>query len=473
MEKMKPIPWATTDIIQATGGTLVCGDANRSFAGISIDSRTIAIDDFFVAIKGTNYDGHNFIPEVITKGIGGIILKEEKAAEFISSQWKEKGIVCVTVKETTRALGDLAAFNRRRSHVSVIAITGSNGKTTTREMTAAIVSQSFEILATSGNLNNEIGLPLTLLKLCPGHQWAVLELAMNHPGEIGRLAEICSPDIGVITNIGSAHLEGLGSIEGVMRAKGELLEKIKPEGTAVLNADDSNVLKLAKARRWNLVLFGKSDQADVRASAINENGLGTRFTLTSPLESIVVNLKIPGHFMVSNALAASTVGYALGFTAREIKTGLENTKTAQGRMNIHKTHGGVHIIDDTYNANPDSMTAALQTLIALKGNQRAVLVAGDMLELGAHSEHMHRKIGTLSAGLHISKIYFTGEFGEAVQAGARENGMALEDIYIGPKGNIVERLTDWLMPGDWVLVKGSRAMGMEKIVQALKHRYSN
>ncbi len=266
MEQMKPIPWTTKDIIQATGGTLVCGDANRSFTGISIDSRTLSIDELFVAIKGNNYDGHSFIPEVITKGIGGIILRDEKAAEFISSEWKEKGIVCVTVKETTRALGDLAAFNRRRSNVSVIAITGSNGKTTTREMTASIVSQSFEILATRDNLNNEIGLPLTLLKLCPGHQWAVLELATNHPGEIGRLAEICSPDIGVITNIGSAHLEGLGSIEGVMRAKGELLEKIKPEGTAVLNADDSRVLKLAQARRWNLVLFGKSDRADIRAS---------------------------------------------------------------------------------------------------------------------------------------------------------------------------------------------------------------
>ncbi len=466
------MPWTTEEIVQATNGRLVCGNINRLFGGISIDSRAISIKDLFVAIKGKVFDGHNFISEVIRKGIGGIIIQDEKTRELISSECKKKGIVCVAVKETIRALGDLAAFNRKRSNVSVVAITGSNGKTTTRELTTSIISQDDDVLATSGNLNNEIGLPLTLLRLSSKHRWAVLELAMNRPGEISRLAEICSPDIGVITNIGPAHLEGLGSIDGVMRAKGELLEKIKSDGTAVLNADDPRVLHLAYPKRWNLILFGESEKAQVRALSINENGLGTRFTLMLPSESIVVRLGIPGSFMVSNALAAAAVGSVIGIPTQRIKNGLENARPIQGRMNIHKTYRGVNIIDDTYNANPNSMEAAIKTLEGLRGNSRAVLVAGDMLELGAHAEAMHRYIGTLSARLHISRIYLTGKYAIAVQSSAKENGMALEDIYIGSKEDIVEKLTHWLQPGDWVLGKGSRAMEMEKIVQALKNIYN-
>ena len=212
-------------MLAATGGNLLCGDRRQVFAGISIDSRSIADGSLFVAIRGQVHDGHRFIPEVVAEGVRGIIVDGSKVETLALDDLKRQGIVVIAVKETTRALGDLAGFNRKRAGVSVVAITGSNGKTSTKELTAAVVSRRYRTLSTSGNLNNEIGMPLTLLKLEPLHQWAVLELGINHPGEIRRLAEICRPDMGIITNIGSAHLEGLGSIDGVMRAKGELLEK--------------------------------------------------------------------------------------------------------------------------------------------------------------------------------------------------------------------------------------------------------
>ena len=272
----------------------------------------------------------------------------------------------MAVKNTTKALGDLACFHRKRANASVVAITGSNGKTTTREMTATVARQRFATLSSQGNFNNEIGLPLTLLKLNHGHKWAVVELGMNAPGEIARLGEICMPDIGVITNIGPAHLEGVGSIEGVMRAKGEILDKIKAGGTAVLNSDDHRVMHLAGKTSSDVIFYGISGETTIRAEAIVEKDLCTSFRLALPEETIGIDLKIPGIFMVSNALAAAAVGYKLGLSAKEIKAGLEDFKPIGQRMNILHTSAGINLIDDTYNANLASMEAALKTLITLK-----------------------------------------------------------------------------------------------------------
>ena len=463
----KPIPWTTAEIFEATKGNLLYGDINRVFAGVSIDSRRIDPDDLFVAIKGDVHDGHSFAGDVIADGVAGLIINKDKAAAMPGQLCQKKGLVCVTVTDTTKALGDLAAFQRQRSNASVVAITGSNGKTTTRTMTAAVVAQCFSTLTTSGNLNNEIGLPLTLLNLNPHHQWAVVELGINRPGEIERLGEICSPKIGLITNIGPAHLEGLGSIDAVMRAKGELLTKIKPAGTAVLNADDPKLLQLADQTSANVVLFGLSKNAQIRGRSIRKKGLGLSFTLQMPSESISIDIETPGRFMVSNALAAAAVGYLLGASARQIKTGLESFVPVQGRLNIHKTHKGIYIIDDTYNANPGSMSAAIETLKSLKGDGRGVMVVGDMLELGQHSESLHYKIGILCAKSKISRIYATGKFAESVAAGAREEDMDSGNIILGTKEAIYESIIGWLDPGDWVLVKGSRSMAMEKIAEKL------
>lgn len=469
----KPIPWTALQILEATKGEILCGGTEHFFSGVSIDSRRIFPGDLFVAIQGEVHDGHDFVKDVVESGVCGLLINKNKADVFLSDlrvreEWRQKGPLCVAVKDTTKALGDLTAFQRRRSDVSVIAITGSNGKTTTKEMTNGIISRCFRTLATIGNFNNQIGLPLTLLKLNRSHQWSVLELGMNHPGEIRRLSEICMPDIGVITNIGPAHLEKLGSLKGVMDAKAELLENIKPNGTVVLNADDPNLSDLCRRTSKKVLRFGFSEDADIRAISVKKKRFGTSFILSMPTETLDIDLKIPGAFMISNALAAASAAYLLGLKAQDIKAGLEEFKSVQGRMNVFKIKSGIHIIDDTYNANPSSMESAIMTLKSMKGSHRGVLVAGDMHELGDYAESMHKKIGSVAAGIGISGLYLTGRFAGSVAAGAQRNGMKCQDIFTGTKQEIVEELKYTLGPDDWVLVKGSRTMAMEQVVQDLR-----
>lgn len=462
-----PIPWRVTEIIDATKGQLFCGDLGHTFAGVSIDSRKITTGDLFVAIKGEIHDGHSFIKSVIEQGIKGCLIDQRKTDILSKAEWTDTGVVCITVDDTTKALGDMASFNRGRTRVSVIAITGSNGKTTTRKMTSDVVSRRFCTLSTQGNLNNDIGLPLTLLNLSKDHQWAVVELGMNRPGEIERLAEICLPDIGLITNIGPAHLEGLGSMEAVTKAKAELLGKIKPDGMAILNADDSRLMKLAEVTPINVLLFGVSRDAAIRAEFVEEKGEGLSFSLVLPDETISVHLNTPAMFMISNALAAAAAGHLLGLTAAEIKSGIEAFKPVQGRMNIHKTGKGIHIIDDTYNANPGSMQAAITTLTSLRGKKKGFLIVGDMLELGEHSASMHQKIGAVAARSEISGLYVTGKYAEDIAKGALEEHMNPGNIFKGTHEEIIDAVIDRLSADDWVLVKGSRGMTMEKVVQGL------
>ena len=469
MKAFEPIPWSLDDILTATGGKLTAPTADRAFAGISIDSRTIAADELYVAIVGRNHDGHKFIRNSIAGGATGALVHRDNTSVCADPVFDRKNLPCIAVPDTTRALGDLAGFQRRRAEISLVAVTGSNGKTSTREMMTAVAAQKFALLTTRGNLNNEIGLPLTLLRLSRDHRWAIVELAMNRPGEIRRLTDICAPDIGVITNIGPAHLQGLGSIEGVMHAKGELLETMHAGATAVLNADDPRVSRLAAIGPSHIVTFGRTPTADVRAESIAADGLTTRFTLVLPDGRIDVHLMVPGLFMVSNALAAAAVGMLMGLDADRIRNGLESFQAVSGRMHVFKT-GGIGIVDDTYNANPGSMEAAINTLSLLKGNRRAVLVAGDMLELGRESASLHRQIGKLAARAHIDGICPYGRYADVVAAGARDAGMNPGDIIPGDKKKIVAHLVSWLKPGDWVLVKASRAMGMESVVRDLKAR---
>lgn len=461
---MKKVSWTVSDILQATQGDLVDGDRMRRFSGISIDSRKISPNELFIAIIGQNHDGHRFIDEVIDLGVRGIVMNKSQPTGDLREKWKAAGVVFIAVSDTRRAIGDLAAFHRNRFAIPVVAITGSNGKTTTKEMTAAVASTTFHTLSTAGNLNNDIGLPLTLFNLNQNHELAVLELGTNHPGEIERLAEICRPDIGVITNIGPSHLEGLGSIEGVMRAKGELLDKIKPSGTAVLNADDSRSLLLGKTSPVDVLFFGLSERAVIKAESLKKTETGTSFLLTMPDCRIPVHLSVPGTFMVSNALAAAAVGSLLRVPSGDIRSGLEHFIPARGRMNVIETKIGVRIIDDSYNANPVSMEAAISTLSCLKGERRGFLIAGDMFELGSSAESMHEYIGAVSARSKISRLYAVGKFSQALAKGARNNGMNSENIFMGSQDQVFQDLVRRLSPDDWVLVKGSRAMALEKFV---------
>lgn len=463
------IPWTVSEILEATCGSLISGNRKEMFMGVSIDSRTIAAANVFVAIMGERHDGHHFIEDAVQKGVKGFVVSKSEAVVLPHKNEDFKKLIFIGVRDTTKALGDMASFNRIRSKIHVTAITGSNGKTTTRKMTTAVVRRRFSALSSHGNFNNQIGLPLTLLNLSPEHRWAVLEMGANHPGEIAYLAGICRPDIGVITNVGPAHLEGFGSLDGVASAKGELLDYMAIDGVAVLNAEDERVGSMAGRAPGKILFYGTSKKAQIRASNIVEQNRGTLFTLELPEEQIDIYLKIPGSFMVLNALAAATVGYQIGLNIVEIKKALENDfEPAQARMNIVETKNGIHIIDDTYNANPDSMAGALKTLKSLRGNQRSVFVAGDMFELGEHAPALHEKIGQIAADIQISRLYAAGSHAGKLADGAIANGMPKENIFLGTKEEILSDLNNWLKAGDWVLVKGSRGMGMEQVVKGLK-----
>jgi UDP-N-acetylmuramoyl-tripeptide--D-alanyl-D-alanine ligase len=460
-------PWITSEIVEAVQGTLLSGNPARAFAEISTDSRTIHAGNCFLAIEGDVYDGHTFVQDVLNKDVKGLIInkdhKDSLEWDFIEAQ----GIVSIGVADTLTALGALAAYHRRRSTASVVAITGSNGKTSTRAMAAEALAKRFTILSPEGNFNNEVGLPLTLFRLNPSHEWAVLELGMNHPGEISRLGDICRPDIGLITNIGPAHLEGLGSLEGVMHAKGELLDKIKPNGKTILNADDPMTLHLTKKISKKPILFGLSDTADIRGVDISAHSDGISFTLDIRREQTRINLCVPGKFMVTNALAAASIAHVVGIPLPEIKSALENFSPIKGRMNLHRMNDGITLIDDTYNANPVSMKAAIRTLQELKKKNRGIVVLGDMLELGESSWSLHRETGLFAARAGISMLYATGEYADALAQGASEGGMAAKNIFSGAKADIFRNVMKVLASDDWVLVKGSRGMRMETLVKEL------
>ena len=462
---MKTLSLSVGDILNATQGEVMAGDQKVRFSGVSIDSRQIAADDLFVAIKGEHHDGHAFIKDVFNKGVKGIIVQKNLFHQLQIET--EKDVICIGVSDTVKALGDLAHFHLRQFDIPVVAITGSNGKTSTKEMTVCILGQKFNVLATAGNFNNEIGLPLTLFRLNEKHQMAVLELGMNHPGEIYRLGKICVPDMGVITNIGHSHLEGLGSIEAVKNAKGELLETLSSNGRAILNADDPNVMALGARTSAETITYGENAEALIRAESIRMDGATLNFRLLLPNDDIEINLKIPGKFMVANALAAAAVGYVSGVSGSEIKKGLEAFIPVKGRLNILRSPSGINIVDDTYNANPSSMKAAVSTLMELSPGKRKIACLGDMLELGDFSERLHDEIGEFIGRKELIRLFLTGDFAKNIAKGAKASGMNPQNIFIGAQEEILPELKTCLKADDWVLVKGSRSTHMEKIVNGL------
>jgi UDP-N-acetylmuramoyl-tripeptide--D-alanyl-D-alanine ligase len=461
--------WNVRQALEATGGTLQYGSYDTAFSGISIDSRTTCQGDLFIAIIGASHDGHRHTEKGITLGQKGVIINKSNKIDLPHDRWRRHGFFCISVEDTTRALGDLAGYHLKRAGLPVVAITGSNGKTSTRRMTMAVMEQKFSVLGTKGNFNNEIGLPLTLLRCRHDHTLAVLELGMNHFGEIRRLADICKPDIGVITNVGPAHLEGVGSIEGVARAKGELLEHIKPDGTVVLNADDIHLGHLAENCKHKRCFFGFCKTADVGAENVEYGPQYTSFTLRLPHAQKEVTLPAPGRFMVTNALAAAACGYLMGLTLKQIVAGLESYRSQKGRLDISVTAIGIHLIDDTYNANPASMKAALELLAQVKGSSRGIFVCGDMFELGEKAEGLHHDLGLTAAKTGVDRLYATGQYASVIAKGAQKEGLNTERILIGTKAEITSALATQLQTDDWVLVKGSRAMAMETVSEAIKN----
>jgi len=465
--KTQPFQWTASDICDAVNGQHLFGESPHPFLNISIDSRQVDKHSLFVAIPGDRFDTHQFISSMIHKPIHGIVIQHDKVSEEQINLWKSKNLLCIAVPNTIKALGDLAHYQRMKWGGSVVGITGTNGKTSVKELTASVLTTTFNTIKTQGNFNNHIGVPKTLFQIQWQHEWAVVEMGMNHLGEIAYLAKISKPNVGIVTNIGPGHLEGVQSIDGVTQAKRELIQNLDKNGMAILNADDPRVMGFKENCVCSVITYGLSSQADISARDISETACGSNFLLTTPQNSIAIQFPGPGQFMISNALAASAIGYALTIPLTEIKTALESYEPIQGRTMIQHIDN-IHIIDDTYNANPASMKAAIDSLKALCKGYNSYFICGDMYELGTHSSQYHKEIGAYAAASGVNKIFATGSFSTDVCDGAIEAGMHQNDLFCGSLDEITRQVISMVDSGDWLLVKGSRAMKMEHIIEQIK-----
>lgn len=439
-------------IIEATGGRLLSGEA-RAFDGVSIDSRTIRDDDIFFALRGERFNGHDFLNDALSRAGGAVIDSFPRALPANKT--------IIQVKDTLRALQDLAHYRRTRLNIPVVAITGSNGKTTTKEMTHSILSRRFNAFKNKGNLNNHIGLPLSLAGVAPDVEVIVLELGMNAPGEIKRLCEIALPSHGIITNIGSAHIGMLGSRYAIRDAKLEILNGLS---TVVLNGDDDFLMEGVRDFGGEVITFSINNDSHVMAKDIHSTDKGNSFTLSfRDSADVPVSLNIRGLFNVYNALAASAICFSLGVSAEDIKSALEAYTAFPMRFEVIEKND-ITVINDSYNANPASVREALKELSALNKG-RAVAVLGDMFELGEFSEDEHRTVGRIVSDLGIGALVAVGEM----------MSLAAEEIHIKKEKKPLvftfknaeeagKNIKDILKRGDTVLIKGSRSMGMEKIL---------
>jgi UDP-N-acetylmuramoyl-tripeptide--D-alanyl-D-alanine ligase len=464
--------FTTQEILAATGGTLIHHGAAAVFSGVSTDSRTCQIGELFIPLQGERHDGHDYIPAALSRGAAGVLVAQAAPGQARAPvlQTIPQEVAVIAVEDTLAALGDLAHAWRQRFHIPLVAITGSCGKTTTKEMTAAVLSQRFKVHKNELNLNNLIGLPLTLLGLDPEHEAAVVELGMNAFGEIRRLTQIANPTVGVLLNVYPAHTEGVGDVAGVARAKGELVETIDRDSLLVVNADDPWLAQRARHFPGRTLGFGLEPGANLQARERQTRGRhGQSAQIHYQGESWFLDLQTSGLHMLYNALAAAAVGLALGVAPPEIAGALAGFSPVARRCQVLTLPSGVHLLNDCYNVNPGSMAMALKTLAELRDSGRAVAALGDMLELGQGAIQAHRELGRQAALLGIELLVIYGDFRGEVAAGAQEAGLKPECIVaVETHAAGAERLKEFLQPGDWLLVKGSRAMRMEKIVEALE-----
>lgn len=456
------------EIADATRGVLKQGSSGSHGAaasGISVDTRTLREGEVFFALKGPNFDGHAFISEALGKKASGVVVEKGSKVEI------PDGLSAVFVEDTLRALGDTAASLRRRVRVPLVAVSGSTGKTTTKEMAAAILARSRPVLKTEGNRNNLVGLPLTLSGINSSHRAAVVELGISGPGEMKRLVEISDPDVALITNIGRSHMEGHGDIEGVAGAKRELFDCSRPECFKVVNLDDELVVRSAEEHSAGVITFGFNKEADVRVEDFragdNLSGSTARFFVRG--EPVDIRLRVPGVFNMANAAAAVAALLPLDVYLDDIYEGLYGFTGVSGRLEIVRS-GALTILDDTYNANPESVSAALGALKGAAGRRVAVL--GEMHELGECAEGAHRETGRLAAEAGIDMIVAVGRWSSVVVDGALDAGFRARLAYGFDdwKSALKALKGDLLKAGDVLLVKGSRAAGLEEVVRGLSDR---
>lgn len=417
------------------------------FLGVAIDSRTVRPGQLFAALAGAHSDGHDYLAAAAAAGAVAALVS--KPVDHALSQ--------LVVPDVQAALGQLAAYWRDQFDVCVAAITGSNGKTTTREMVSNILARPNNgVLATAGNYNNELGLPLTLFGLGPQHRYAVLELGAARPGDIRYLARICKPRVGLVTNVGPAHLQGFGSEEGVARAKGELYQELPPDGTALINADEPwSAMWQELSGAGQDISFGRNENCDVHAK-----GDGPDVEVHTPAGTFRLRMSLPGDHNLQNALAATAMAVALDIPVEQIRTGLEATRPVPGRLNLVHSERGWLVIDDTYNANPASLYAALQVLAHQGGEPWLVL--GDMKELGPNSRRMHAEMGEAARSLGVDRLFAVGQASQATVDAFGEGGRHFDEL-----DELISALGSELRSGVTCLVKGSRSMGMERVVKAI------
>lgn len=431
-------------------------EINSVITAVSTDSRTISSGSLFVALKGENFDGHDYLQAVAQKGAVAAIVDRDVTLD----------IPTIKVSDTLLALGELAAWWRQQLQLKVVGLTGSNGKTTVKDMLTSILSEVGSVTATRGNFNNDIGLPLTLLEMKPEHEFAVIEMGANHAGEIAYLTRLTCPDVAILNNAGAAHLEGFGSLQGVAEAKGEIFSGLPDDGVAIINIDDVFAdYWLSLCDDHKKLFFGFAQAADVTTTTSLESYDGC-FVLKADEQEAEVCLQVLGVHNLKNALAASAAAVSLGVGMDAIKNGLEKFTGVKGRLQVFKAANDAVVIDDSYNANPASMKAAIDVLSMQ--NARTVFVIGNMGELGANAEQLHADIGAYAKEKHIDVLLSLGSLAEKAAKSFGKNGKAYDD-----KEKLIEDIRSQLKKGVAVLVKGSRSMRMEDVVAALVDQHNS
>jgi UDP-N-acetylmuramoyl-tripeptide--D-alanyl-D-alanine ligase len=454
-------PLTLNQLAQYADGSLVGGEAGTLVSQLSTDTRTLQPADLFVALRGDNFDGHRFVKMAAERGAAGAIVERNCSAKMPPS------FALIRVDDTLVAYQRIAALYRQSLPLKVIAITGSNGKTSTKDFTAAVLGHRYRVTKTEGNFNNHVGLPRTILEAGAQDEIAVWELCMNHPGEIAVLARLAGPDVGIITNIGVAHIEFMITREAIAQEKGALAEALKPEGTLILNADDTFSASLARRTRAK-VIFAGVKSGSLRATDLRQSASGSEFTILEGAHRCRAQLPVPGLHMVQDALLAVAAGRLFGLSLEECAGGLASAPLTKARLQIRNIRG-VDFIDDSYNANPESMCAALRTLMELEADGRRIAVLGAMAELGAESERGHREVGQTAADLGVDRLIAIGNTAAAIADAARRAGLENSTTVDSPN-EAGDLLAEESVPGDLVLIKGSRTARTELVLERFAQR---
>jgi len=451
------------EIVEATKGKLIFGEIYKEINGICTDSRKVAEGNLFIPIKGENFDGHEFIEDCFMKGAAASLTSED--AYGVNAM---EGKALIKVEDTLAALGDIARYYRELFDIPLVGITGSVGKTSTKDMVSCVLRQKFNVLKTSGNFNNHIGLPLTVMNMERDHEAAVLEMGMSGLGEISYLTKIAKPKIAVITNIGMSHIEKLGSKQNILKAKMEIMEGLPDDGIVILNGDDSLLFGLKGFLKYKTIYYGTEEGLDLQAYNVKSMGeSGICFEVTIGNNDYKVHIPVPGTHNVYNALAAIAVGLNMGMSVESIIKGIASYSPANMRLNIIGNKG-YKVINDAYNASPQSMESAIDVLKDTCEGNRTIAVLGDMLEMGEWAYKAHVGVGKYVASKDINYLVTVGENGRSIAQGALEAGIPAERVFsFDDNDGAKQFLEDFVKAGDYILIKGSRGMKMEEIAQNL------